>query len=76
VDISRKSIGMMIDELSIINIRCWMAQEKLMNKSLSGDERLKAAIEAQKANAIRSALVNELDKYFNGSESNLGKTYK
>lgn len=76
MDITRKSIGMMIDELSIVNIRCWYAQEKLMNEFLSDKERLDAAILAQQANAKRSALVSAIDKALSGEESNFGKTYK
>jgi len=76
MDITRKSIAMMIDELSIVNIRCWYAQEKLMNESLSAEERLDAAILAQKSNAKRSALVSAIDQALSGEVSNLGKTYK
>jgi hypothetical protein len=76
MDITRKSIAMMIDELSIVNIRCWYAQEKLMSESLSTEERLDAAILAQKSNARRSALVSAIDQALSGDESNFGKTYK
>jgi len=76
MDITRKSIGQLIDELSIINIRCWTAQEKLMNETLSDKERLDAAIVAQKANVKRSGLVNAIDEILGGEKSNLGKSYK
>jgi hypothetical protein len=74
--IAVKSIGQLFDELSIVNIRCWYCQEKLMNESLSTEERLDAAIGAQKANARRSALVSAIDKELEEEESNFGKTYK
>lgn len=76
MDITRKSIAMMIDELSIVNIRCWYAQERLMNESLSDKERLDAAILAQQTNAKRSALVSAIDEALSGEKSNFGKTYK
>jgi len=67
---------MMIDELSIVNIRCWYAQEKLMNETLSPEERLDAAILAQQVNARRSALVSAIDEALGEGKSNFGKTYK
>jgi len=74
--ITIKSIGQLIDELSIINIRCWYAQERLMNETLSTNERLDAAILAQKSNARRSELVSAIDEALKEKESNFRKTYK
>lgn len=61
MDISRKSIGIMIDELITTSMRCWFAQEDIMNKDLPDDKRLEAAERAQTMNARRSALIKAID---------------
>lgn len=77
MDISVKSISELIDSLITISMKCWFAQEDLMNESLPEIKRLEAAINAQKMNAQRNALMrainNRLDKeHFSPTE----KTYK
>jgi len=62
MDITRKSIGMIIDEMITNNLRCWYAQEDIMNKNLSPERRLEAAEKAQLFNARRSALIKALDE--------------
>jgi hypothetical protein len=59
-DISQKSLGFLMDSLVTTNLRCWFAQEKIMNTSLSEHQRLSAAIIAQQQNAIRSELIKEI----------------
>ena len=59
--IETKSIGFMIDQLFTTDHRCWDAQDKIMDESLSDSERLKAAITAQQMNAKRSELIAAID---------------
>jgi hypothetical protein len=53
-----KTIGELIDSLITTDLRCWMAQEDIMNESLSTEQRLAAAIRAQEQNAKRSQLIS------------------
>lgn len=76
MDITRKSIGMIIDELITTNLRCWMAQEDIMNTNLTTKKRLDAAERAQIMNAKRSALVKAIDTELGyGDISTTLKTY-
>lgn len=68
MDISRKSIGIIIDELITTSMRCWFAQEDIMNKDLPDEKRLEAAERAQIMNARRSALIKVIDSLL-GDES-------
>lgn len=61
-EIERKSIGFLIDELFTTDHRCWNAQDRIMDKSLSDKERLDAAIQAQVMNSKRSDLMAAIDK--------------
>lgn len=74
--ISRKSIGQLIDELSVTNLRCWFAQDILMDKSLTDSERLVAAENAQKFNARRNALMRAIDEKLDGGFSVEKKSYE
>lgn len=55
---------MLLDEFVTNQLRCWFAQEDIMNEELSEEERLAGAILAQQTNAKRSALIRELDRRF------------
>lgn len=61
MDISKKSIATLIDELITTDIRCWFAQEKLMNTDNDADAG-KAAKDAQRLNARRNALMRAIDE--------------
>lgn len=61
MDVRTKSIGEIIDALITASMRCWFAQEKIMDQSLSDKERLDAAIRAQQQNAIRSELIRAIN---------------
>lgn len=50
--IETKTVGQLIDELSITNIKCYMAQEKGPTRNLE---------KAQELNKRRSALVTAID---------------
>lgn len=71
----KKTTGELIDQLITADIRCWFAQENIMNEDLSDELRLEAAILAQQTNARRIALIRAIDEKLN--ESNVGflKTY-
>ncbi len=61
-DISQKTIAVLIDELITADIRCWMAQDKVMNETLSEQERFRAALIAQDSNRRRSDLMRAIDE--------------
>lgn len=75
--IETKSLSFLIDQLITTDLRCWFAQEDIMNKSLSESDRLKAAIRAQEQNAIRSRLMKAIDELAGDVENTMGgeKTY-
>jgi len=75
--IDRKSIGIIIDELSIVNIKIWFKIETIMKDEVVTDEEIvKAARDVQKLNARRSALIMVIDKRLgDGNISLTDKTY-
>lgn len=75
-DIELKTTMQLMDEFVTNQIRCWMSQEKLMDKSLSSEERLAWAIRAQEQNAKRTELIRTLDGRLNSpGYTNQSKTY-
>jgi hypothetical protein len=70
-----KTIGELIDSLITTNLRCWMAQEDIMNESLSEHDRLQAAIKAQEQNAKRSQLIGAINEFFGEKGFTATKTY-
>lgn len=74
--IETKSLAFMIDQLGTTLLRCWFAQERIMDTNLTDAERLAAAITAQEQNAIRSKLMKAIDDA-TGQENSMGgnKTY-
>lgn len=77
MDIEKKSIGFLFDQLITTDLRCWFAQEDIMNESLSTEERLQAAIKAQEQNAKRAKLMQAIDNFFGQADISMGgdKTY-
>lgn len=76
MDVSKKSLGNLIDSLITTDLRCWFAQEDIMNTSLTESQRLKAAIRAQEQNAIRTELIRAIDKIAgDDAATNTTKTY-
>lgn len=74
--IETKSLGFLIDQLITTSMRCWYAQEDIMNKSLTHEQRLAAAIKAQQQNAIRTELIRAIDIMTGNTEfTNTTKTY-
>jgi len=70
-----KTIGELIDTLITTDLRCWFAQEDIMNESLSEHDRLQAAIRAQEQNAKRSQLMAAINEYFGEAGFTGTKTY-
>lgn len=71
----QKTIGELIDSLITTDLRCWFAQEDIMNENLSEHERLQAAIRAQEQNAKRSQLIAAINEAFGESGFTATKTY-
>ena len=76
MSIANKTPGQLIDELITTDMRCWFAQEDIMNPELPEHERLQAAIRAQQQNAKRTELIRAIDSMLADTEfSNTTKTY-
>jgi hypothetical protein len=76
MDIGKKSIGFLIDELITTNIKCFMAQDRIMDINLPSASRLLAAEIAQQMNARRNLLVKKIDEILGQGElSPTSKTY-
>lgn len=74
--ISEKTPGMIIDELGTTLIKCFMAQEDILNPSKTTQQQKDAAERAQELNARRNKLIRALDSYFNLEDnSHTSKTY-
>lgn len=75
MDIKIKTLGELIDSLITTNLRCWFAQEDIMDKKLSEKERLEAAIRAQEQNAKRSQLIGAINDLLGQEGFTATKTY-
>jgi hypothetical protein len=74
--ILEKTPGQLVDELITTNLRCWFAQEDIMNSELSQEQRLQAAVRAQQQNSKRTELIRAIDSLLANTEfSNTTKTY-
>jgi hypothetical protein len=74
-DISSKTIGELIDALITTDLRCWTAQDKIMDETLSEHDRLQAAITAQEQNAKRSQLIGAINDFFGETGFTATKSY-
>ncbi len=75
-NLGEKSTALIIDEFFTTLFKCWWAQENIMDESLSTEERLEAAIKAQRMNARRAQLMRLLDERLGESHRTvLEKTY-
>jgi hypothetical protein len=75
-NIEIKTTAQLLDEFVTNQLRCWFAQEDIMNESLPTEKRLDAAIRAQQTNAKRTELIRILDKRLNSpGVTNTTKTY-
>lgn len=59
--IETKTLGFLIDELITTDIKCFMAQEDLMDMTLSEGERLEAAVRTQQTNSRRNEIIRAID---------------
>jgi hypothetical protein len=59
--ISDKSPGVIMDELITTIIKCFYAQEEIMNNVLTDEEIAKASIDAQEYNSKRNKLIRSID---------------
>lgn len=62
-----QTIGSIIDQLSIVNIRIWHLIDQAKNQSLLDSERLKSHDQVIIANGQRNKLIDELDILINQS---------
>ena len=75
-DITSKTTAQLLDEFVTNQLRCWFSQEKIMDPSLSDDDRLMWAIRAQEQNSKRTELIRALDARLPGpGVTNASKTY-
>lgn len=73
---AQKSIGYVIDELITTDMKCWFAQEDIMNENLTTEQRLQAAIRAQQMNDRRNQLIRAIDEMLGmGHLSPTSKSY-
>ena len=74
--VTDKTPGELCDLLFTTNMKCWWAQERIMDKSLSSEEKAKAAEQAQEYNARRNKLIRSIDAVLDFSEDTpTSKTY-
>ena len=74
-DAKEKTIGELVDQLITTNLRCWVAQEDIMDEELSEHDRLQAAIKAQEQNAKRSQLIGAINDVLGATGFTATKTY-
>lgn len=72
------TIGNLIDKLTIVNIRIWMAEDIKRNKDASDKEIAKATLLTNIANQQRNDLIQEIDEKINHmvQTGELQKLYK
>lgn len=76
MDVTKKSIGILIDELVTVSQKCWHAQDKMLDDSLSAEDRAAAGRLAQETNHRRNLLIRAIDMELGQGElSPSSKTY-
>jgi len=70
-DIKIKTLGVLIDELFTTDHKCWDAQDKIMDATLTEGERLQASIQAHKLNKRRNELIRAIDETVGQSDSSV-----
>ena len=75
-DVESKTTMQLMDQFVTNQIRCWMSQEKIMDITLTAEERLTWAVRAQEQNSMRTELIRVLDRRLNSpGVTNQSKTY-
>lgn len=67
------TIGNLIDQLSIVNLRIWMAEDIKRDPQATDKQIADACRLTNKANQTRNDLIEAIDKYF-GKETGQGST--
>lgn len=67
MDISKKTIGTLFDELIVCNIKLWFIVE-ILNTSKDVNELAEAGLKAQKFNLRRNLLIKAIDEKFGEGE--------
>jgi len=76
IDIGIRTPAELIDLLITNNIHCYMAQDNIMDKNLSDEERFKASQKAHEYNNRRNQLIRRLDEMMGyGEFTQLEKSY-
>ena len=72
------TVGSLIDKLTIVNIRVWMAEDIKRNKSSSDEDIANACRITNVANSQRNDLIQEIDEALNSivSTGTAQKLYK
>lgn len=71
------TLGNLIDQLNVANIRIWMAADILQDSKATDEQVAKAARIANTTNILRSTLIQEIDEGLNEIASGeLQKLYK
>lgn len=74
--LSDKTPGVLFDELCTVDVKCFMAQEIIMNEELSDGDRQKAAKVAQELNVKRNKIIRSIDSLLDFDEDTPSeKTY-
>lgn len=74
--IETKTTAILIDELVTTLIKCYMAQDRIFNESLSQEERFKASQDTHALNARRNRLIRAIDEQLgDATNSPSTKTY-
>jgi hypothetical protein len=74
--IETKTPGELIDLLFTTDYKCWWAQERLLDMSLTVEQRADEARKAQEYNARRNKLIRAIDKVLGFAEDSPSeKTY-
>lgn len=74
--IREKTLGMLVDELATTNIKCFMAQEEMLNPKKTSEQQKDAGRRAQELNARRNKLIRAIDELMGfKDQTHTAKTY-
>jgi uncharacterized hydantoinase/oxoprolinase family protein len=59
------TIGSLIDKLTVVNIRIWMAEDIIRNEDTTDEEIIKANKVSNISNSLRNDLIQEIDEKLN-----------
>jgi hypothetical protein len=74
--IETKTVGFLLDELITTDLKCWFAQEDIMNTALSDEERFQASLRTHEMNSRRNQIIRAIDELMGESANSVtSKTY-